>query len=173
VFGHRLDRLLTIRNRAVARARKTLLAVAAACAVTLLLLTAVWYWLPGRPALWFPTSGGTSSNGTAVVVDGVDLIVSYWTNNSSDTSYLTFPGCPNCPLTLSAPTFYYDLNLTNNDTLAHRLLSVTLNSPFSLAAINPATPATLNPGATTEFVLEIQAPTAPGTYTVSGTVNTS
>lgn len=167
-----------------------------ACVCLLLGLAAVWYWLPSSSSVSIPGGDGTSYNGTNAVVTDVDIAPDYWTNNSSDTSYLTTPlcypvaqsGCPpeggyiitpdcpegGCANVTPGHDFQYNLTLIVNDTVAHTILGINVPYPFTLRGVVPTLPYTMDPGLpATTFSLLIQSPAAPGEYDLNGVVNTS
>ena len=109
-----------------------------------------------------------------VVVEDVDLIVSYTTSGNGSTSYLVPPGCDVCPTNLSAgSTWTFSFNLTNTDPArAHSVTGFEIDSPFTLIGIEPALPASLPVGASQAFTLTIGTPAGPGYFTVTGSIDT-
>lgn len=178
---------------------KSLLVVGAGCAALIVILTILWYPTAGSTAqIPNVTPGGPGPGCTRTVcVDDVDFIVDYWTNNTSDTSYITTPTCypvptnaecpsgggvavvPNCPASGCAnvspgAVFSYNLSLIVNDTVSHRILSIDFQAPFSAVEVSPGLPHTMTPGdPPTVFSIEVEAPFDPGQYDMAGTINTS
>jgi hypothetical protein len=148
------------------------LAVGAVCAVALVALAAALYWPSGGQKLP-PYSRPGPPTGT-VVVEGVDLILDYQTSNVSDTSYFMPPECDACPFDETpGGQWNFQFELTNNDSLAHEVSGVTVESPFDLVSIDPSMPAHFAPGASAYIELTIQLPTTPDYYFLTGAIVTS
>jgi hypothetical protein len=176
------------------RVPRSWVVVGICAAVLLLYLAAIWYWLPSQGGVSVPPTS-LPYGGTTDVVTDVDFIADFWNSNASDTSYLTTPACydtfnPICPpggggylITPDCPpagcanvtpggSFVFDLTMIDNDTISHEILNITMDPPFTLLGLSPATPYTLAPGVPTTFSIMIGMPLTPADYDLIGTVNT-
>ncbi|HTP53904.1 MAG TPA: hypothetical protein VML94_02940 [Thermoplasmata archaeon] len=157
--------------RALRNLPKSWIVVSVVCTAFLLTLSAAWYWLPEHSAFRVPSTPDPN-NRTTVFIDDVDLIPQYWTSNVSDTSYLVETDCNCFPANVSGATYTYVVNVTDNDTVAHTISSISIDPPFALLDVVPSLPASLAAGTTTTFSVTIQVPTSPGDYDLTGAINT-
>ncbi len=87
--------------------------------------------------------------------------------------------CNGCPIPVSLPyQFTYTLALTNSDSVARNVTGITITGmTFNLVRASP-TPSTTSPivfgaGATRSIALTIQASPFTGSYTLTGTIDTT
>ena len=148
---------------------------AAGCVVGLVLLAVLLYGSASSSRGSLPPNGPPGPAPTAVEVEGYDIVVSYWTANLSDTSYLHSPECDRCPANVTpGGTWSASLDLTNADTAhAHSITNLTIGAPFVVLLVSPSLPYSLSPGASVALEVQLQVPSTPGSYFLDGSIGTS
>ena len=177
---------------------KSLLLSAGACVAALVVLTAIWYW-PTQSPNQVPSTGsggfGAGNCPSTVCVTETDFTADY-PASAPNTDYLTTPDCypvrasycppgggyiitPDCPVSYCenvtpGTSFAYELFLVVNDTISHTILSITAQSPFSVASVSPTLPYSIPPGdPPTAFTVTFTAPLTAGEYGLGADVFTS
>ena len=147
----------------------------AACVVGLVLLAVFLYAFAPSSRGTLPPDEASGPPPTMVQVVGYELVVSYWTTNRSDTSYLSSPECDRCPTNVTpSGTWTASLDLTNTDTgRAHNLTNLTIGAPFRVLLVSPSLPYTLASRAGVTLEVQLQVPSAPGSYFLDGSIGTS
>jgi hypothetical protein len=149
--------------------------VAAACAVVVVLIAALLYGAAPSPRGALASNGGSGPSPTSVEVVGYDLVISYWTANHSDTSYLDSPECDRCPANVTpSGTWSASLGLTNADSgRAHSITNLTIGPPFRVLLVAPSLPYNLAPGTSVVLDVQLQVPSTPGSFFLVGSIGTS
>lgn len=108
-------------------------------------------------------------------VEGVDLIFSYTANagNNNSSGYLyPSPECDGCPFNATPGSgWVFSFNLTNNDSAAHEIESITVVAPFVLDSVGPTLPNDLPGKGTATYTLTLTLPSSPGYYFLDGTIS--
>jgi hypothetical protein len=138
------------------------------CTVALTTLVVALY--GPRPTPPLPAAPAHSPT-SFVVVEGVDLLVSYNGTSEDNFSYFDSPECVACPSSLvPGSTWSFAFSLTNRDSIGHVFQGVTVATPFALQQRSPGGPVALGPGNSTEVDLVVQLPVTPGYYFLTGTL---
>ena len=122
-----------------------------------------------------PTGTGGTPAPTQVTIQGFDFIISYWTSNISDTSYLHSPECGPCPVYLPpSGQWGTSFDLSNSDTgRNHTISNLTVAGPFVVLLVTPTLPLAIAPGQSVSLQVQLQVPQTPGSYFLSGSIGTS
>jgi hypothetical protein len=150
--------------------------VAVGCVVVVLVVVAVFYWVPRASSTVSIPNPGPPYSGSMVEIQDYELMPAYNTTNTSDTSFLESQWCPStvCPIYVGPGNdTLIKVTLEDNDTIDHKILNVTFDAPFTLVETVPSMPLNLTPYDPTVVELEIQVPTSPAIYDVVGTINTN
>lgn len=147
-------------------------AIAAVGGALVVSIVAFVLYAPAPPASTLPPTPGGSS--TSVVVEGVDLMLNYTGASSDNFTYFSSPDCGGCPAVFApGSTWDYAFNLTNNDSRVHRMTGLDVTPPFVLLVLLPELPIVLDPGHSVRILLQLDLPSAPGDYFLTGDIHAS
>lgn len=136
---------------------------------------AYYLYVPHASGVNYPPPTGPPPTSRAVV-DGVDLIFSYTVSGNETAGYLSpSPECDACPVNLTRGSAWtFSFNLTNTDAnRSHTITAIDLASPFNGAAVQPSLPFTLGSRTSAVFTISVTLPSAPGYYSLSGSIDTT